>query len=415
VTFLLVLALVAALAGYAFFNAAETAAFTLSSGDLAALKRARPGAGAAVERLLGDRRRVLTAVLLGNLFVSVLYFNIAQALATGLHGGAEFLFETGALTALIVLGEMLPKTLALRAPSAAAAATAFPLRAATVVLAVPGAVLAFLARGLRPLGGAETEDADLSPAELARLLEVAAKRGALGGDEHAWLRELVLLAEIRVKEAMTPRVAVVGFDLAGTREDFAALFAATRRNKIPVYRDSIDRLAGYIDAKEALRSDEPDLGAFVHPLGFIPESATAADALAELRRTGGRILAVVDEYGGFEGLVTREDLVECVFGDLADESDDEEHLVTQTGPGRFLVDAALPVTESRRAFGTAAGGAAATLGGLVSAALRRLPRVGDEVRLGRVVVRVASLKGRTAGKLFVRHVETPEAAEESER
>lgn len=413
-TAILLVAMLVALLGYAFFNAAETAAFTLSAGDLSRLRRERPATCAALERLLADRRRVLTAVLLGNLLVSVLYFNLAQALASELSAASAVVFQGAALVLLILFGEMLPKTLAIRSPVRAAAATATPLRCATAALAWPGAAFAFVARGFRPLWGVEEEEGELEPRDLARLLEVAAKRGALGGDEHAWLRELVLLAEIKVKEAMTPRVAVVGFDLALRREDFAALFAATRRNKIPAYEGAVDKIVGWIDAKEALRGADPDLRSYVRPIGFIPESATAADALAELRKTGGRILAVVDEYGGFEGLVTREDLVECVFGDLADESDEAEDLVKEAGAGRFLVDAALPVTESRRAFGVSVGGGAATLGGLVLASLRRLPHVGDEVRLGRVVVRVAAMKGRTASKLWVRHVATPDADAEGE-
>ncbi len=408
-TLVLFVAMLVALLGYAFFNAAETAAFTLSAADLARLKRERPTTGSALERLLSDRRRVLTSVLLGNLLVSVLYFNLAQAIADGFAATTAVVFQSVSLVLLILFGEMLPKTLAIRSPVAAAGATATALGFATAALSWPGAALAVVARALRPLWGVEEEEGDLEPKDLARLLEVAAKRGALGGDEHAWLRELVLLAEIKVKEAMTPRVSVVGFDLALQREDFAALFSATRRNKIPAYEGAVDKIVGWIDAKDAIGGDEQDLRSYVRPIGFIPESATAADALAELRKSGGRILAVVDEYGGFEGIVTREDLVECVFGDLADESDEAEDLVKEAGPGRYLVGAALPVTESRRAFGVAVGGGAATLGGLVLASLRRLPRVGDEVRLGRVVVRVAALKGRTASKLWVRHVETPDA------
>lgn len=412
--FALAAAMLAALAAYAFFNAAETAAFTLSPADAAKLKAARPAAGLAVETLLRDRRRVLMSVLLGNLGVSVLYFNLTQALADTLPRSFNAAFQACAVGALIVFGEMLPKAAVLRGPAAAAAATATPLRWAVLVLGVPAAVLGRASRALRRMWGAEEEEGDLDPRELARLLEVAAKRGALGEDEHGWLRELVLLAEISVKEAMTPRVSVTGFDLERPREDFVALFRRERRNKVPVWSGSVDRLQGWIDAKEALAAPERDLRELVRPIGFIPESATAADALALLRRTAGRILAVVDEYGGFEGIVTREDLVECVFGDLADETEEVEDLVVETSPGRFLVDASLPVTESRRAFGAGlgAGHGAATLGGLVSAALKRLPRVGDEVRLGRVIVRVAAVRRRTASKLVVRHVATPESSAE---
>ncbi|HYC78337.1 MAG TPA: hemolysin family protein [Planctomycetota bacterium] len=406
-------AMVAALLGFAFFNAAETAAFTLEPGDLDALRKRRPRTAAALDALFRDRRRVLVSVLLGNLLVSVLFFNLVQASATALSGAVRPVFEATALVAFIVLGEMAPKTVALRAPARFAERTAAPLGWVVRLLAVPGAAFAAAARGLRGMWRAREEEGDLAPAELASLLAVAAKRGALGEDEMGWLRELVLLAEVRVREVMTPRVEATAFDLAGTRDDFVALFRAAHRNKIPVFEGSVDRLTGWLDAKEVLGAPDRPLRDLVKPLGFTPESATAADALALLKRTGGRMLAVVDEYGGFEGLVTREDLVECVFGDLADETDQVTEAVRETAPGRFLVDAGLPVTESRRVFGFAGvAGGASTLGGLVLRTLKRLPRVGDEVRLGRTVVRVASVRGRTASKLWVRHVETPEASDD---
>ena len=138
---------------------------------------------------------------------------------------------------------------------------------------------------------------------------------------------------------------------------------------------------------------------------FLPESLSIAGAMHQMREAGARRMAiVVDEYGGTEGLVTLEDLVESVVGDLADEDEERWEPVREIAPGTFSVDAALPVHGLRRLFG---GGPAlrgiATVGGLVTAMLDRLPKAGDAVHFGKIRIEVATLRGRRPDRLLIRY------------
>jgi CBS domain containing-hemolysin-like protein len=128
--------------------------------------------------------------------------------------------------------------------------------------------------------------------------------------------------------------------------------------------------------------------------------------MQQMHSAARRVGIVVDEYGGTEGLVTQEDLVEAVVGDLADESEDRWEPVREVSPGVFLVDAALPMHELRRIFGpgpTRRG--IATVGGLVSAALERVPRRGDSVVFGKIEIEVAAMRGRRPDRVLIRHIQ----------
>jgi putative hemolysin len=408
------LLLVALMAGSillsAFFSASETAAFQIGPSDLRAL-HAKERVQRALSWIVSHRRRVLVTVLLANLVINLFYMNLGQALSGSIGESAgpqaRLAVDAAILLALLVLGEVLPKTLALRQPQRVVALTAVPLVLAERVLRLPRIALTAVSDSLMRLFGAREEEGDVTPAELQEVLKLAAVKGQLGMDEHEWLRALLDLDDVHVKEVIVPRVEMTAFDVREGREAFLDLFVRVRRNKIPVHEGNVDRIKGYLNAKDVLTSPGKPLEELIRPVAFIPESASIASAMQQLHAGGRRLAIIVDEYGGTEGLVTQEDLVESVVGDLADESEDRWEPVREEEPGVFVVDAALPIHALRRIIGPGpARRGIATVGGLVSAALERVPRKGDRVSFGRVTIEVAAMRGKRPDRLVIRHAQT---------
>lgn len=389
----------------ALFSSAETAVFCLGPADLRKLKGRHRRAGVALDALMADRRKLLVTILLANLTVNVLYFNLGALVTTRLEAqaGMGALVPPLVLAAVILFGEMVPKTLAVHHPEKVAVLVARPLLWIERLLVVPRAILASVAVVLsRLVMGTREEEGELGSEELEGLLQVAVDRGHLGVDEFTWLQSLLDLSSTPVRETMVPRVELSTFRLPAQRTDFLALAADKHRNRIPVFAETVDRLDGYLDVREVMASPEAELEALVRPLVFVPETATVATVADQMMQENLPLVIVVDEYGGTEGLVTREDLVEAVVGDLADEVDDEQPPVVTLGEGRFDVDARLGVQAWRRIFRhSIAGLPVGTIGGVVTALLGRLPKVGDEVRSGSLRFRVASLRGRRLHRIEI--------------
>jgi putative hemolysin len=407
---LLLILMAASLVASAFCAASETAAFQIGPSDVRELGEASRVARA-LRWIVSHRRRILVTALLLNLVINLFYMNLGQALASavGVDFGPEVrvLIDVVVLLGLVLFGEVLPKTLALRNPRAVAALTAVPLLVLERALAIPRIVLTKISDSLMRLFGARGEEGDVTPAELQEVLKLAATKGQLGMDEHEWLRALLDLDDVHVKEVIVPRVEVTAFDVREGREAFLELFVATRRNKIPVHEGNIDKIKGYLNAKDVLTSPDKPIDELIRPVTFIPESASIAAAMQQLQAGGRRLAIVVDEYGGTEGLVTQEDLVESVVGDLSDESEDRWEPVREFAPGEFVVDAALPIHALRRIVGPGPGRRGiATVGGLVSATLERVARKGDRVSFGRVSIEVAAMRGKRPDRLVIRHQQT---------
>jgi putative hemolysin len=408
-TAVLVLLMAAALLLAAFFAAAETAAFQIGPSDLRSLEgsdRVRR----ALSWIVTHRRKTLVTVLLLNLLIGIFYMNIGQAVAAQVGeslGPEGHLAIDAAILLLLVVCEVLPKTIAMQRPREIASLTAVPLLVAERMVRLPRMALTAIADSLMRLFGVRKEEGDVTPAELQEVLKVAASKGQLGMDEHEWLRALLELDQVHVKEIIVPRVEMTAFDLHGTRDEFLDLFVRVRRNKIPVHDGNVDRIRGYLSGKDVLSWPERTLEELIRPVIFIPESASIAAAMQQMHAGARRLAIVVDEYGGTEGLVTQEDLVESVVGDLADESEDRWEPVREESRGVFTVDAARPIHALRRIFGPGPiRRGIATVGGLVSATLERVPRRGDRVIFGKVSIEVASMRGKRPDRLMIRHDQT---------
>ena len=383
------LGILAALLGLsAAFSAAETAFFSLE-GD----KRER--ASELVQRLLAKPRDLLITILLGNLFVNVLFFAFAPRL---LESVDSLLLQWAIpLAAILLCGEVLPKTLAFKTPEGVARLTSIPLFWFVRILApLRRAVAVFLDGVLRLIGEGARSEHDITPEMLDNLLTRSAKEGVLETSEADLLAEIVELSSIRVREIMTPRVDMLLLDLESEeRDDVLATALKEKQTRLVVVRGSPDEVVGQIRVRDLLVDRSRDLRELVMPVKFVPEVATAMSLLYALREDRAEIALVVDEWGGTAGLVSLEDVFEEIVGELRVEGEGRAKPVIPLGEGYFRVAGNLSVRDWNEVFGfNFVPNEFETVGGFVTTELARIPRSGDEVRLGALVIEVHEVRGR---------------------
>ena len=369
-------------------SASETALFRLSVNQ-------RALASQRVRDLLAAPRELLVSILLGNLVTNLLYF----AFATRLDAVEEGSLTSGAivLAVLLLCGEILPKTLALRAPERVVRWTALPLSGfVRVTQPLRHGILSFLEFAQRTFGQESSEEAMLTPEILDEVLGRAGEVGELERIEAEVLSEIVELGGTRVREIMTPRVDVVFLDLQDEEhsEKINAAIEA-RLPRLPVIDRDADHVLGCVRVRDLLSRPERPLEQSIMPIKFVPEVAGVLDLLAAFKSDRAAEAIVVDEWGGTAGIVTVEDIFEELVGELRTEGEEREKPVIPLGEGRFRVAGNLAIRDWNWHFGQSVVPTEfETVGGMVTALLGRIPRVGDRVEVGRLVCEVSDARGR---------------------
>jgi magnesium and cobalt transporter len=257
-------------------------------------------------------------------------------------------------------------------------------------------LVARLAEAVR--GGPADRDALLAGLRAARAREL------FDADALAMLEGVLGTAETQVRDVMVPRAQMVVIEKDAPRAEVLRRVVESGHSRFPVVGDDKDQVAGIVLAKDLLRhfADDGDEGAgfsvreYLRPAIFIPESKRLNVLLKDFRANRNHMAIVVDEYGGVAGLVTIEDVLEQIVGDIGDEHDvDEGTAIVQLGESRFEVRALAPVDEFNATFGVELGdGSQDTVGGVVTAALGHIPRRGEKLVLGRIQFRVLRADNR---------------------
>jgi CBS domain containing-hemolysin-like protein len=334
----------------------------------------------------------------------------------GLSSGAvhtvSFVFGLGLITYLhVVIGEMVPKSLALHAPEGTVLPLSHIMRWAGRLFSIPVTILNWT--GLIVLKVLHIPP----PAKSSRLytaedLEHIISESSAGGLVEDFEQELAInifgFSERQVEEVMTHRISIRALPITATAEAIDQLVATAPFSRVPVYQGTIDDVVGVLHIKDFVRqqlSEEPyDLGALLQEVSFVPETLAVGQLLTIFRSQHQHMAIVIDEFGGTLGLVTLEDLIEEVVGEVRDEFDlEEEPPIVTIGPGHVVVQGAVPLDDIKDlvAIGTQ-GHDVHTIGGLVMAELGRRPSVGDEVELPRLTLRVEAVDRLAITRVSIR-------------
>ncbi len=411
----------------AFFAASEIA--IISSRKINIRKKAEEGDSAAqtVLKLFENSSRFLATVQVGVTLISFFASAIAAVSAVQLLGSllslvaVEFIAANSATIALVlvtllvafatmVLGELVPKALAIQHAESIALFVARPIDLLARISSPLIVVLTFASDAiLRLFGGGRgqirmpfmTED------EIRAYVDVGEEEGALQADEADMIYGILDLEKKRVHEIMVPRTDMVALSEDTSFEEAVDVVVRYGYSRIPLYQESLDNIVGILYAKDLLKqmasgAEPPPISKLAKEPLFVPESKRVDELLQELQERRVHMAVVVDEYGGTAGLVTIEDLLEEIVGEIQDEYDREEPQVERINDAEAILDGRVSIDDLNELFDLdITGEEFDTVGGLVIHQLGKMPSLGDSVEMDNVSMQVLSTVGRRIKKIKV--------------
>jgi putative hemolysin len=362
-------------------------------------------AGPLLARIRSNINEPIAAILTLNTIAQIIGSSVGGAIALhvfGHHGIAVF---SAILTlAVLVLSEIVPKTLGARYWKRIAVPAAYVLRVMVVVMKPVLLPLSLVHRLVAPKGEhAQT----VSRAELEVMAEIGRREGAIDQEEWEVVTNVMNLDQLVVAEVMTPRTSVVAVPAEATVDEAKDVMLEEGHLRLPVYEGSIDRVVGVLLARDLWRADREGvtgIGELLRPPIFVPESKAVEDLIREMRQQRLQMAIVLDEFGGTAGLVTLEDLIEQIIGEIHDEHEQEPLPFEEEMAGEVRVRGDVPLWEVNERFDLHLPEEVYdTLGGYVFGQLGRIAEVGDEVVAEGARFRVVAMEGRRVSRVaFVR-------------
>jgi len=324
----------------------------------------------------------------------------------------------GALVGVLFVEALVARSIAVWNPRRALRLTAFllpPSRMLLYPIVVPLHRLAQRLESSRPTNGDERDEEQ--DEEVEALIEVGEREGLLEAEEGEMMRGIVDLDETVVREIMTPRTDIIALPVETSVASARGTLLQEGHSRLPVYRGSIDNVVGVLHARDLFQAWESHgeseaVSRYLRPAAFVPETLSAAELLAEMRQKT-HLAVVVDEYGGTAGLVTLEDLLEEIVGDIRDEHESEEELMVEENDGSWTINAVTHVKELEPLFGLELEQRDFdTVGGLVVFGFGRVPSVGERIELHGLSVEVLQADRRRVHKVRMRKIAGPDQAKE---
>ena len=410
---MLVFALIVLILFSGLFSAVETAYSSASRIRLKAMENDGDSGAGRVLKVLDNYDRFLTSVLIGNNIVNILSATLGTILFTRWLGETKGPTVSTIVITLVVLlfGEITPKTFAKQSPERFAIRTLSFVRFIMVLFRPLVLVFQGWQYLTSKLFKVENKDPDISD-ELITMVDEAEKDGDLEEHESDLISAAIEFNDLDVKDILTPRVEVVAIPINASLKEVANVFSMNSFSRLPVYETSIDNIVGVIHEKDFYNMMYRDrehgmLRKIITPVIYTTENVKISTVLKQLQGAKAHLAVVLDEYGGTAGIVTMEDLLEAIVGDIEDEFDDEEEAdVVSAADGSFSVDGSLDLEELEeliplslpddRDFDT--------VGGLVLDCLGRFPEEGEHpvVKYGGYAFRVMQMEEKRIARIKIR-------------
>lgn len=391
-------------------SGSEVAFFSLTRADIDELESRQDAASQRVIELLSNPDRLLATILVANNMVNICLVIISTQIVDKLFvfaGVGDFIFKTVIITFLLLLfGEIMPKVFSQGNPVKISRLFSAPLKFLRWVL-YPLAFI--LIRTSSRVSRLASKGAEISIEELADAVDLTDTGSE---EEQKMLSGIISFGQTEVVEIMHSRVDITGIEYETTFNEVRKIIVETGYSRIPVYGDDLDDVRGVLYVKDLLphitKGDDFEWQALLRKPYFVPEHMMIDDLLKKFQKKKIHIAIVVDEYGATQGLISLEDILEEVVGEITDESDDDEdRLYEKIGENTYIFDAKIHIGEFIRAIGysedafTDVEGHAETLAGLMMELKRDLPRRGDELQSHGVKFFIATMDGRRVDKVKV--------------
>jgi putative hemolysin len=396
----------------AFFSSAESAFISVPRLRVHYLRESGTHAALALAGILDHPERFLATVLLGNNLVNIAAATIGTVLSVSVFGlpwGP--IIATVAVTAIVLLfGELLPKTVAVHYAERLALNYVYPIRFFELALFPFVMLLDRIGLGFRRLvTTAEEKQLLVSAGELRSAIDVGESEGVVEEDQAEMLHAVLEFTNRPVSKVMIPRTEISWIEEGTTLAQFLTVYADTPYSRFPVYRETTDNVIGILSAKDVLMRltsactpEKMVVDELMRPPYFVPDSQPLGKLLTEMRDNGHHAALVVDEYGGVAGMVTLGLLAEQVVGDIRDELTDEDEDVVVTGTNTYELDGGYRVEDANEELELGLPvGDYETVAGFVLSYLGRIPRQGEQLRYGNLILAVTEMKGMKIEKLVV--------------
>lgn len=401
----------------AYFSATETAFSSLNRIRLKSWAEDGNQRAALALQLSEDYDRLLSTILIGNNIVNITATSVGTVLFTKLAGTVYGpTVATVVLTVVVLIfGEVSPKSIAKESPERFAMASAPLLRVFLAILRPLNFLFALWKRLLnRFLRTAD--DAGITEEELITMVSEAESEGGLDQHESQLIRSAIEFGDLEAGDILTPRVDIVAVEDSATMDEIAATFAESGYSRLPVYHKDVDDIVGVIHEKDfhsARYRGQTDITGCITPVHYTTANAELGLLLRTLQKKKSHMAIVVDEYGGTAGLVTLEDILEELVGEIWDEHDEVIESFRKQEDGSYLIAAGADLTDLYDLFSISGECDASTVSGWVIDELGRLPQVGDHFQAEGLDVTVTQVDHRRVLEIRVAVLPEDEAAEET--
>jgi putative hemolysin len=402
-----VLLLIILLAISGIFSGAETVLLSLSKHDRVRMRKSKNPLEALAARLADDARSLLTSLLIGNMTCNILIFVLSALLLGHLETHANKILiavlSVAPPLAVTYMSDVFPKLIGNVNNVRIAPLIAVPVATFVRIVWPFHRFVDYIV--IRPIHRliAVRAQSSLGRDEVRRMLEMSQAKGVIDVSENELLQEVVGIAEVKVRDVMTPRVDLVAYNIKQPIKSLRDLVRASLLGRIPVFENQIDNILGVVPAKRVFldRIDNPnDVRKLIEPVPFVPETQTLDRLLMMFRGSRTQLALVVDEFGGLVGLVTLEDVVEQMVGEIYAAQEHERHAIAQLGDDTFMVPGDLSIVDWADAFGGPRElRNSRTIAGLLAQHLNRIPAVGDTIHLGNMQLTVTEMRRNRVQKV----------------
>lgn len=391
----------------AFFSSAETAFTTVSSIKIRTLMDENNKKAFLVKKIIDNKTKMLSAILIGNNIVNISASSLATILVQKLFGNYAVSIATGVLTILILIfGEITPKTIAslyaLKLSLIYSKIIYFLMIALTPVIIVINYLANFVLFILRinPVSSSKT----LTENELRTIVDVSHEEGVIEKEERQMINNVFDFGDAVAEDVMVPKIDMTMADINSTYDEIIDIFRKEKYTRIPIYQDSTDNVIGIINMKDLLLYNSSavfDIKNYLRSAFYTYETKKLSELMLEMKKTSVNIVIVLDEYGVTSGLITLEDLLEEIVGEIHDEYDiDEDDGIKEISPAKYIIEGQVKISDLNEKLNLKLSSKEYdSVGGLIIEKLDRFPNTRDKIIIDNISLKVLQMDKMRISKI----------------
>ena len=399
----------------AYFSATETAFSSANTTRLRTLAEKGSSNAALALKLLEQYDRLLSTILIGNNIVNIATASIGTVLFVRHYGDAGATISTVVVTVVVLIfGEISPKSIAKDCAEKCAMLSA-PILQVLIWVLMPLNLLFFLWKKLLAKVFRLSGESKMSQEELLMLVDEVQQDGSIDRDEGELLKNAIGFSEQEAQDILIHRVDLAALPVTASKEEVAALFTQTKYSRLLIYQDSIDHILGTVHQKDfyvGCGVTEQPLSAIISPPVFALENEPIRLLLKKLQQAKTHVAVVVDEYGGTCGIVTMEDILEELVGEIWDEHDEEEVFLRKIAPDTYTVDAGMDFDDFAEFFRLKTDSEMVSVSGWVMEQFGRVPAAGDSFTFDDLSVQVTRVENHRIEEIQVTKHDTAETSDD---